>query len=114
MDNAALNSISFFFFLIIICPVCHAEFHREDIRTGRGRLIAGDLTDELRRSYQPSKKYGEVYPLFYPVTVCPECYYAAFQGDFTEIPDNSVLSIENDNKCQNRPGAFVPFHLAIA
>ncbi len=98
MESSAVNSISVFANETIRSPVCEAEFNIEDISTGRGRLIAGDLTDELRREYQPSKKYGEVYPLFYPVTVCPECYYAAFQGDFNEIPDNSVLSIRDDKK----------------
>ncbi|MCK5200784.1 MAG: DUF2225 domain-containing protein, partial [Spirochaetales bacterium] len=98
MENAAVNSISFFSKETIVCPVCKAEFHREDIRTGRGRLIAGDLTDELRRAYQPSQKYGEVYPLFYPVTVCPECYYAAFQADFNEIPGDSISSIDSNKK----------------
>ena len=98
MESTAVNTISFFSKETIICPVCEAEFHREDIRTGRGRLIAGDLTDELRRAYHPSQKYGEVYPLFYPVTVCPECYYAAFQVDFNEIPADSVLFLKNNNK----------------
>ncbi len=98
MDNIAVNSISYFSKETIKCPVCEAEFHREDIRTGRGRLIAGDLTDELRRYYQPSKKYGEVYPILYPVTVCPECYYAAFQADFNEIPYDSIAAIDNDKK----------------
>ncbi|MCK5672385.1 MAG: DUF2225 domain-containing protein, partial [Spirochaetales bacterium] len=98
MEKTAVNSISYFSKETIICPVCEAEFHREDIRIGRGRLIAGDLTDELRRSYLPSKKYGEVYPLFYPVTVCPECYYASFQADFLEIPGDSVSLIKNDKK----------------
>ena len=98
MENTVVNPISFFSKETLTCPVCKAKFHREDIRTGRGRLIAGDLTDELRRPYQPSKKYGEVYPLFYPVTVCPECYYAAFQADFLEISGNSILSIDTNKK----------------
>lgn len=98
MENAALSSISFFSKETILCPVCEAKFHREDIRTGRGRLIAGDLTDELRRVYQPSQKYGEVYPLFYPVTVCPECYYATFQSDYNEIPESTVSLVRNNKK----------------
>ena len=98
MDNPAVNPISYFSKETITCPVCEAEFYREDIRTGGGRLIAGDLTDELRRFYQPSKKYGEVNPLFYPVTVCPECYYAAFQTDFNEIPVDIIPAVNNDKK----------------
>ncbi|RKX87841.1 MAG: DUF2225 domain-containing protein [Spirochaetes bacterium] len=98
MSNSALNSISYFSKEAIVCPVCEAEFYKEDIRTGRGRLIAGDLTDELRRFYEPSQKYGEVNPLLYPVTVCPECYYAAFPNDFKEIPPEIVSVIANDKK----------------
>ncbi len=98
MDNSAVNSISYFSKEVILCPVCEAEFHREDLRTGRGRLIAGDLTDELRRFYQPSQKYGEVNPLLYPVTVCPECYYSAFQTDFKEIPSDSIPAVADTKK----------------
>ena len=65
-----------------VCPVCEAKFFREDLLSGGGRLIAGNLTRELRRQYDPSKKYGEVRPLLYPVTVCPVCYFAAFPQDF--------------------------------
>ncbi|MDA3941503.1 MAG: DUF2225 domain-containing protein [Spirochaetia bacterium] len=98
MGSSSLNSISFFSKEAIICPVCETEFHKEDIRTGRGRLIAGDLTDELRRFYEPSQKYGEVNPLLYPVTVCPECFYAAFQLEFKEIPPESISSVGDDKK----------------
>ncbi|MCK5674856.1 MAG: DUF2225 domain-containing protein [Spirochaetales bacterium] len=98
MDTSAVNSISYFSKETIQCPVCEAEFHREDLRTGRGRLIAGDLTDELRRFYEPSQKYGEVNPLLYPVTVCPECYYSAFQTDFKEIPAESIPFVVSNKK----------------
>jgi uncharacterized protein len=97
MDNNAVNSISFFSKQTIKCPICEAEFHREDIRTGRGRLIAGDLTDELRRYYEPSQKYGEVNPLLYPVTVCPDCYFAAFPNDFSE-PDPEIIPLISEDK----------------
>lgn len=65
-----------------ICPVCSNEFHREDLLSGGGRLIAGKLTDELRRLYEVSKKYGQIYPPAYAVTVCPSCLYSAFPKDF--------------------------------
>lgn len=57
---------------------------------GGGRLIAGDLTDELRRLYEPSAKYGEVFPPVYNITVCPKCLYAAFPQDFS-IPAKPQL-----------------------
>ena len=53
-----------------VCPVCDAKFYREDLLSGGGRLIAGDLTPELRRLYEPSKKYGEVHPLMPCVLLC--------------------------------------------
>lgn len=80
----------------IQCPICENTFYREDLLTGRGRLIAGDLTDELRRLYDPSDKFGEVHPLIYPVTVCPDCYYAAFPGDFVEIDEGTKHQIEQN------------------
>jgi uncharacterized protein (DUF2225 family) len=77
-----------------ICPACDAKFYREDLLSGGGRLIAGDLTPELRRRYEPSKKFGEVYPLLYPVTVCPVCWFAAFPQDFAALPDASAKKAE--------------------
>ena len=69
----------------IECPVCGAKFKREEMYSGGGRVIAGDLTEELRRLYEPSAKYGEVYPLIYSMTVCPQCLYAGFTQDFRVI-----------------------------
>ena len=76
------------------CPVCNGKFFREDLLSGGGRLIAGDLTKELRRQYDASKKFGEVRPLLYPVTVCPVCYFAAFPQDFASLPDAHVKQAE--------------------
>jgi len=72
------------------CPVCEASFQKEEMLSGRGRLIAKDITDELRRVYEPSKKAGETYPLIYPVTVCPDCFYSAYPEDFQLIKSDSI------------------------
>jgi uncharacterized protein (DUF2225 family) len=84
MIREKARRITFFSKEAIHCPVCGASFHKEDLLSGSGRLIAGDLTDELRRLYEPSKKYGEIYPLVYYSVVCPVCLYAAFPKDFVE------------------------------
>lgn len=68
------------------CPVCGAVFRREELLSGSGRLIAGKITDELHRLYQPSAKYGLLYPLAYPATVCPQCWFAAVDKDFSALP----------------------------
>jgi uncharacterized protein (DUF2225 family) len=86
--------ISFFLKNTIRCTVCGTEFKKEEMLSGRGRLITKKLTDELRRIYEPSKKAGEVFPLVYPVTVCPECLFATYPEDFNAI------------KPQNVPAAF--------
>jgi len=70
----------------LTCPVCETIFNREELLSGSGRLIAGKLTDELHRLYEPSAKYGEVYPLIYQATVCPECWFAAMDKDFVDFP----------------------------
>jgi uncharacterized protein (DUF2225 family) len=69
-----------------VCPVCGARFRREELLSGSGRLIAGSLTDELHRLYEPSAKYGEIFPLAYQATVCPECWFAAMDKDFLDLP----------------------------
>ncbi len=75
------------------CPICSYEFHREEMFSGGGRLIAGKLTDELRRNYDLSKKYGKVYPLAYVLTVCPSCLYTAYPKDFEAIEPSEVEKI---------------------
>ncbi|MFP4638197.1 MAG: DUF2225 domain-containing protein [Spirochaetaceae bacterium] len=90
------SSVTFFSKKPIVCPVCETSFHREELRTGRGRLIAGELTHELRREYEPSEKYGRVTPILYPVTVCPNCYYAAYQQDFLEVPPEVRRRLDQD------------------
>jgi len=56
-------------------------------------MIAGSLTDELRRLYEPSAKYGEIFPLVYNLTVCPKCHYAAFTQDFCILDKESLNRI---------------------
>jgi uncharacterized protein (DUF2225 family) len=70
----------------VVCPVCTCSFKREELLTGSGRLIAASLTDELHRLYQPSSRYGDVYPLVYQATVCPQCWFASTEADFPNIP----------------------------
>lgn len=67
----------------IHCPVCDANFHREELFSGR--VNAGELSDELHRNYIAMQAWGEVQPLVYDLTVCPSCWYAAYKGDFLGI-----------------------------
>jgi len=78
------------------CPICENVFAREELLSGSGRLIAGKLTDELHRMYEPSAKYGEVYPLIYQATVCPLCWFAAMDKDFNEFPEIAVSTALKD------------------
>jgi uncharacterized protein len=80
----------------LTCPVCTKNFNREELLSGSGRLIAGKLTDELHRLYEPSAKYGEVYPLIYQATVCPECWFAAMDKDFVDFPPFSREKAKKD------------------
>jgi uncharacterized protein len=73
------------------CPVCRKDFDREEMLTGGGRMIAGELTDELHRLYEPSVKYGKVYPLMYSIGGCPNCHTALLWKDFEEINDQDSL-----------------------
>ncbi len=68
----------------IECPVCGNLFKREEMFTGRGRLVAGNVSEELRRIWMPGK-WGLINPLLYPITVCPKCYFAVMSEDFLRI-----------------------------
>jgi uncharacterized protein (DUF2225 family) len=74
-----------------ICPVCKKSFEKEIMRSGNGRMIAGGLSDELHRTFEPSAKYGVIYPLIYEIGACPHCYSAFFWNDFKDIKGNDVI-----------------------
>jgi uncharacterized protein (DUF2225 family) len=80
------------------CPVCEASFHKEELLSGGGRLIAGKLTDELHRLYEPSAKYGEIFPLVYQSIVCPECWFSSNEGDFEKLPADNKKKAKSDCK----------------
>jgi uncharacterized protein len=93
---AETQKVTFFEKKQTVCPVCDAKFYREDLLSGGGRLIAGDLSKELRRNYEPSKKFGAIHPLIYPVTVCPVCYFAALPVDFAAVPEAAIRRAETN------------------
>jgi uncharacterized protein len=84
-DKEDSKKITFFSKNTIHCPICEGDFYKEELYRGGGRLLAGKLTDELRRLYEPSRKFGEIYPLIYVLLVCPYCYYSALPSDFMQV-----------------------------
>ena len=92
--------ISFFSKKEYNCPACQADFHKEEMLTGGGRLIAGPLTDELHRLYEPSAKYGAVFPLTYQAVVCPGCWFASSEADFSSLPSSGIGKAHED--CDGR------------
>ena len=76
------------------CPVCGNIHAKEELMSGGGRLIAGKLTEELRRLFEESKKWGKIYPLAYEVQVCPKCLYASYSKDFDALGDEEVKSLK--------------------
>ncbi len=96
----------------VMCPVCQKEFQREEMLSGSGRMIAGELTDELRRVYEPSKKYGVIYPLLYAVGACPKCHMALLWNDFKELDDKTSLKRIHldEEKRRNRTFTIFPYY----
>ena len=91
MKNEKPLAITYYTKQSVICPVCKKPFPREELLSGGGRLIAGGLTDELRRTYEPSAKYGTIYPLIYSVGVCSNCNAAMLWNDMTSFNDAKLL-----------------------
>ncbi len=125
-----VGQITFYSKDVLKCPVCETKFSREELHSGGGRLIAGDLTDELRRLYKPSAKYGEIFPCIYHLTVCPKCLFASFPQDFSTIDaqlSKTLLdTVENRyqiakelfssfdyNKCRTLIEGALSYYLAI-
>jgi uncharacterized protein (DUF2225 family) len=82
-----VGRVSFFSNKPVKCPSCKNTFRREVLRTGRGRLIAGSLMEDLRRQYKPSKEYGLINPLIYNIITCPNCLYSAMADDYLMIKE---------------------------
>ena len=95
-DDEKELKVSFFSKEEYTCPICDTAFRREELLSGSGRLIAGGLTDELHRLYEPSAKYGEIYPLAYQATVCPECWFASLDKDFLTPSKNAINQANAD------------------
>ena len=55
------------------CPVCKKQFEKEVMLSGNGRMIAGGLSDDLHRTFEPSARFGRIYPLIYEIGACPNC-----------------------------------------
>ena len=102
-------SISFYSKTKTICPVCKKDFQKEEMLTGGGRMIAGTLTDELRRNFEPSVKYGKVYPLIYTIGACPNCHAAFFWQDFSQLTDVPTIGKLMDNEKIRREAANTIF-----
>jgi len=84
------------------CPICSNEFYREEMFSGGGRLIAGKLTDELRRLYEKNQKFGKLYPLAYVMNVCPSCYFAALPKDFNNLTEMEIEKIREQTSTRKR------------
>jgi len=101
--------ISFFSKDEYTCPACGTPFHREYLLSGSGRLIAGALTDELHRLYEPSVRYGVIYPLAYQATVCPECWFASMDKDFNALPgDVRIRAMEDADERVDETSLIFP------
>lgn len=81
-----------------VCPICSTSHNHEELMTGRGRLIAGDLTTDFRRLYKPSAKWGIIYPLAYDIYVCPKCLFSSFQKDFQSLTADEIKPISQGRK----------------
>ncbi|AAX17356.1 DUF2225 domain-containing protein [Borrelia turicatae] len=88
-----MKKISYLTKYEIECPLCKHKFRKEELLTGSSRLIAGELKVDLKREYIKNEKYGNIYPRIYSITVCPNCYLAAFPNEF-----NAIALINNNIK----------------
>ena len=86
----------------VICPVCNKSFEKEVMRSGNGRMIAGGLTDDLHRIFEPSAKFGRVYPLIYEIGACPHCYTALLWNDYKELKNREVCTKLFDAKAERK------------
>jgi uncharacterized protein (DUF2225 family) len=77
-----------------VCPICDEVHQKEQMFQGGGRLIAGKMTQELRRLYEKNKKFGRVGPNDYILSVCPRCLYTSFTKDWDSLAPTELESIK--------------------
>lgn len=73
------------------CPVCKRAFEKEVMLSGNGRMIAGELSDDLHRTFEPSARFGRIHPLIYEIGACPNCYTAFLWSDFKDIKNKDTV-----------------------
>jgi len=93
-DQSSQKKISFLATTDTECLVCKVGHRKEELFSGGGRLVAGKLTSELRRTYLENKKFGVIYPLAYVVQVCPGCLYAAYPKDFNRLNADEIQALK--------------------
>ncbi|MBO5691375.1 MAG: DUF2225 domain-containing protein, partial [Spirochaetaceae bacterium] len=104
-------AISFYTKEKMTCTVCRKAFPREEMLSGSGRMIAGELTDELHRIFEPSAKYGQIYPLIYSVGACPNCHTALFWNDFKPLSSAEAEEIlEGEEARRKKVGTIFPHY----
>lgn len=91
------------------CPICKKPFEKEIMRSGNGRMNAGNLSDELHRDYIPSAKYGKVYPLIFEVGCCPNCYSGFFWTDIGIFKNQETCDRIYDNLEKRKQAAETIF-----
>lgn len=105
-------AVSFYSKQKIMCPFCKKSFAKEEMLTGGGRMIAGNLTDELRRIFEPSVKFGPIYPMIYAVAACPVCHAALLWSDFEHFSDTEMIDkiVEDEDVRKKAVETIFPFY----
>ena len=96
------------------CPVCKKQFEKEVMLSGNGRMIAGGLSDDLHRTFEPSARFGRIYPLIYEIGACPNCYTAFLWSDFKDMKDKDSadkLFFKRDERKKKVDTVFPHFNL---
>lgn len=90
--------ISFFQKEASVCPICSAQFYIEKVFTGRGRIIAANMRNDLRRNYKYSEKYGLINLLIYNPLACRNCLYASLPQDFFGVSEKIKSNIASQKQ----------------
>ncbi|MFB5652167.1 DUF2225 domain-containing protein [Leptospira wolffii] len=85
-----------------VCPICSEVHQRESMFQGGGRLIAGKLTQELRRLYEKNKKFGRVSPNDYVLSVCPRCLYTSFSKDWSTLDADELAKLRESAESRRK------------
>ncbi len=69
------------------CPVCNVKFQVENVR--QNKLMQVQVDEDFHAHFDP------ISPLYYAMTVCPDCFYSERKQSFEELKGKPLAAVRS-------------------